>query len=94
GEIGQDAFGNVPYFEDRGIRRRALLALGRQDVDPEGLIPLEPGIEILGASSDHLICDIEDAALPVEVGSILEFKLTYSALLRASSSPYVTKRAV
>ena len=40
GEIGQDAFGNVPYFEDRGIRRRALLALGRQDVDPEGLIPL------------------------------------------------------
>ncbi len=94
GEIGQDAFGNVPHFEDRGIRRRALLAVGRQDVDPEGLILLEPGIEILGASSDHLICDVEEAASPVSVGSILEFKLTYSALLRASTSPYVTKEVV
>lgn len=94
GEIGQDAFGNVPNFEDRGIRRRALLAVGRQDVDPQGLIPLEPGIEILGASSDHLICDVEEAASPVEVGAILEFRLTYSALLRASTSSYVAKAVV
>ena len=94
GEIGQDAFGNVPYFEDRGMRMRALLALGRQDIDPEGLIPLDPGIGILGASSDHLICDVEEAATPVSVGAVLEFKLTYSALLRASTSPYVTKEVI
>ncbi len=92
GEIGQDAFGNVPHFEDRGIRKRALLALGRQDVDPGGLIPLDQGIEILGASSDHLICDVEEAAPPVSVGDILKFKPDYSALLRASTSPYVTKK--
>lgn len=92
GEIGQDAFGNVPHFEDRGIRKRALLAVGRQDVDPGGLIPLEQGIEILGASSDHLICDVEEAAAPVSPGDILEFKLNYSALLRAFTSPYVSKK--
>ncbi len=94
GEIGQDAFGNVPHFEDRGLRRRALMAVGRQDVDPGGLIPLLPGIEILGASSDHLICDVEEAASPVSVGDILEFRLTYGALLRAGTSPYVTKTAL
>ena len=94
GEIGQDAFGNVPHFEDRGMRMRALLALGRQDIDPEGLVPLDPGLEILGASSDHLICDVEEAAAPVGVGAVLEFKLTYSALLRASTSPYVTKEVI
>lgn len=91
GEIGQDAFGDIPYFEDRGVRKRALLAVGRQDVDPGGLIPRLPGVEILGASSDHLICDVEEAAARISVGDILEFKLTYSALLRASTSPYVTK---
>lgn len=94
GEIGQDAFGNVPHFKDRGIRKRALLAAGRQDVDPGGLIPLTPGIEILGASSDHLICDVEEAVFPVRTGTILEFRLTYSALLRASVSPYVAKKVL
>ena len=39
GEIGQDAFGDVPVFEDWGVRRRALLAVGRQDVDSTGLTP-------------------------------------------------------
>ena len=94
GEIGQDAFGRVPHFEDRGIRKRALLALGRQDIDPEGLTPLTPGIEILGASSDHLICDVEEAASPVSVGDVLAFRLNYSALLRASTSPYVSKEVL
>ena len=32
GEICQDAFGNVPSFRNRGIRQRAIIALGRQDI--------------------------------------------------------------
>ena len=94
GEIGQDAFGNVPVFQDRGIRRRALLAVGRQDIDPEALTPLIKGVEILGASSDHLVCDIEDAEEPVSLGDVLTFVMTYNALLKASTSSYVTKHAM
>ena len=55
----------LPVFQDRGIRRRALLAVGRQDIEPDGLSPLTRGVEILGASSDHLVCDIEDAEEPI-----------------------------
>lgn len=91
GKIGQDAFGATPVFADRGVRRRAILALGKQDVDPEGLRPLEEGVTILGASSDHLICDVEDVERLIEVGSVLSFIPTYSALLRLSTSPYVEK---
>lgn len=94
GEIGQDAFGHVPHFEDRGIRRRAICAIGRQDIDPDGLTPVQPGITVLGASSDHLLLDVEDAEEEVKVGMILDFLPNYSALLRASTSPFVRKEVV
>ena len=60
-----------------------LVALGRQDVDPDGLTP-PAGIEVLGASSDHLVLDAGDAA--VAVGTELRFGVDYSALLRAATS--------
>jgi len=94
GEIGQDAFGRVPDFPDRGVRKRAILAIGRQDVDPEGLLPLQEGVTILGASSDHLICDVEDAEFSPKIGSVLDFVPNYSALLRASTSPFIEKVVV
>jgi predicted amino acid racemase len=90
GTIGQDAFGGVPIFADRGLRRRAILSLGRQDTVPEGLTPLLPGADVLGASSDHLILDVTDAP-SVKVGDRLSFIPGYGALLAAATSPYVRK---
>jgi predicted amino acid racemase len=89
GRIGQNAFGVVPTFMDRGTRRRAILAIGRQDVDPDSLRPREAGVEIVGASSDHLLCDVEDADKSLAPGRVLTFVPGYSALLRASTSPFV-----
>lgn len=91
GEIGMDAFGNKPQFEDRGVRKRAILAVGRQDVEPDGLIPRDPNISVIGASSDHLIIDVEDSKISYKVGDILSFDLEYGALLSVMTSEYVTK---
>lgn len=93
GEIGQDAFGAVPEFKDEGWQRRGILALGRQDVPPDGLIVRDPRLKIIGASSDHLIIDLSQAP-ELGVGSIVEFNLTYGGLLGAMTSPYVEKRYV
>lgn len=92
GERSEDAFGELPAFEDRGERRRALLNVGREDVDAEGIAPLAPGIEILGASSGYLILDVDDAEQAVRVGDELSFSLNYAALLTAMTSEYVHKR--
>ena len=73
GEIAQDAFGNRPTFVDRGERRRAICALGRQDAPPEGLRPVDPRVEMLGASSDHLILDVEAVDPPPRLGETLAF---------------------
>lgn len=91
GLIGHDAFGNVPVFEDRGSRRRGILAIGKQDVRIEGLAPLDEGVKIITASSDHLLVDIEDAPKDYRTGDILRFRPDYTAMLSASTSPYVTK---
>ena len=91
GETGVDAFGNKPVYEDRGIIKRAIIAVGRQDVDPDALQPIDDKIDILGASSDHLILDMSKSDKEYNVGDIVNFKLSYSSLLRATTSGYVER---
>lgn len=91
GERGADAFGRRPCFEDKGVRKRAIVALGRQDVMIDGLRPELEGIEVLGGSSDHTILDVSDCPTPLRVGDIIAFNLSYGAMLLASTSPYVRK---
>ena len=91
GEFAIDAFGRKPVYVDRGIRRRAILALGRADVgELESLIPREAGLTVIGGSSDHCIVDVEDCPRRLEVGDIVEFSLCYSHLLYATSRSDVT----
>ena len=86
GEFAIDAFGRKPVYEDRDIRRRAILALGRADVgELESLIPREPGLTVIGGSSDHCIVDVEDCPRRLQVGDIVEFSLCYSHMLYATA---------
>ncbi len=88
GEIAQTAFGKKPPVEDRGPISQAIFAVGRQDIDPDGLMPPH-GIEIMGASSDHLIADSGRDLLPV--GTEITFQLGYGALVHAMTSPFVAR---
>ena len=88
GTLLQNAFGEQHVAIDRGDIYQTILAIGQQDIDPDGLQPPE-GIEILGASSDHLIVDAGKRLLP---GSEIRFTPNYSALVRAMTSPYVLKQ--
>lgn len=91
GTIAQTAFGEAPPVEDRGLVRQSILAIGRQDVDPCG-IQAPAGMEIMGASSDHLILESHDQELTV--GTEVTFQLNYSALVRAMTSSFVAKRII
>jgi predicted amino acid racemase len=92
GESGADAFGNKAVFEDRGLIKRAILAVGRQDVDPANIISEDPNVTILGASSDHLMLDISASATDYRVGDALRFSMNYGALLRAFTGSYIRRR--
>ena len=88
GKIAQTAFGEAPPVTDRGLVTQAILAIGQQDIDPSGL-QAPNGIDIMGASSDPLI--LESVSNDLSVGTEVSFQLNYSALVRAMTSPLVTK---
>ena len=88
GEIAQSAFGEKPAAADRGHITQTILAIGIQDIDPDGL-QSPVGTQVIGASSDHLI--LESGSDKLSIGAELAFQLNYSALVRAMTSPFVTK---
>lgn len=90
GETGPDAFGNRVVFEDRGARLRGIVNLGRVDMRPEGLRPRHRNVEIVTASSDHLIVDITEAK-KFAVGDVMRFEMDYGGLVQSMLSPYIEK---
>lgn len=94
GTSGVDAFGRRPAFVDEGDRVRGIANIGREDVHVEGLIPTNPGVRVLGASSDHLVLDLTEAVPPLQVGEAVGFRMDYGALLATMTSEYVGKMPV
>lgn len=92
GKQGFNFSGEKLEFKDKGIAKRAILAIGSQDVDHKSMTSELENIEILGSSSDHLILDLSNCQKEFSYGDILTFKVGYSALLRAMTSPYVEKK--
>jgi predicted amino acid racemase len=90
GRMGQAAFGEQSAPVDRGTIIQTIVALGRQDMDLEGLTP-PPGIGLLAASSDHLMLE---TSARVPAGTEIHFGVDYAALLRAMTSPFVVERLV
>ena len=76
--------GEAVEREDKGRRMRAILALGSQDVgDAGGLIPMEPGVEVVGCSSDHTIVDVTESGKTWRSGDTLTFQVRYAHMLYA-----------
>jgi predicted amino acid racemase len=92
GERGEDAFGKRAPVEDRGAMDRALLNVGRQDVQAEGLTPLDERLRIIGATSDYTVLDVTGAGGELRVGDRVVFSLNYASVLAAMTSAYVKKR--
>lgn len=94
GKSGPNAFGEYLEYPDRGIMKRAILGIGRQDVSVDGLVPIDPDIEIIGASSDHLIVNLTGCDRDLKVGDTLSFIPDYGALLHLFTSKYVDRHYI
>ena len=85
---------NLANFKDKGIRKRAIIALGKQDVRTECISPINKDISILDGSSDHIILDVTDSKVNYKVGDIVDFNLNYSGVLSAMTSKYIKREII
>ncbi|MBE2932723.1 alanine/ornithine racemase family PLP-dependent enzyme [Anoxybacillus flavithermus] len=91
GVQSRNAFGEAPTFPERGMMKRAIVGIGRQDVYVNGLTPLQP-VQIIGSSSDHMIVDA--TYTDIQVGDHLRFAVDYGAMISLMTSPHVQKTYV
>lgn len=82
-----DVVGAAPG--QRGFR--ALVNFGQLDTEVGSLRPVEPGHEIVGASSDITAVHLGPSAGALAVGDTIRFHVGYSAFVRAMASPYASK---
>jgi predicted amino acid racemase len=94
GVRSEDAFGHVTAWANHGFMTRALVNVGREEIDMTGLAPYDARLTILGASSSYLVVDVTGATGRYRVGDELTFSLNYGALLTAMTSEYVEKRPI
>ena len=73
------------------LRKRALVAVGKQDVPSNYLIPEDPDMVIVGDTSDCFIADLTDCQKTYKPGDTLSFRLKYNGLVSAMASDYIEK---
>ena len=89
---GYDAFGHVPEVDlPTEAAYFSLLDLGRRDCEPRGLRPLIPNAYLAGATSDVSVLITQ---VPLHPGDTVSFAVDYDALVRAQTSPFVTREFI
>lgn len=77
--------------EGEKLMKRALVAIGKQDIYLPGLSCVDERIKVIGGSSDHVVLDMGECGGDYTLGSVVEFKMSYNCLLNAMTSKYVKK---
>ncbi len=85
-DVDESDFGKYSY--------RAILDVGLLDLTPDNIIPDDPEIEVVNASSDMLVVDLGDTPGTYKVGDLLSFRLQYMGALRLLNSDYIDKQVV
>lgn len=85
-EVDQEDYGKTSY--------RAILDIGLLDISTDFLIPEDPNISFVGASSDMVVIDLGKTSRHYKVGDTISFKLKYMGALSLLNSDYVEQRLV
>ncbi len=80
---------------DYGVTHsRAILDVGLLDINSDYLIPDDPELEFVGASSDMVVLDLDNSSKKYKVGDLISFNLKYMGALSLLNSDYIEKRLV
>ncbi len=75
------------------IMRRGILAIGKQDLQLDHIIPRDNRVKVLGGCSDECVVDLTDAP-EFKSGDELTFHLEYGALMTAFAGSFINKQYI
>lgn len=73
--------------------RRGILAIGKQDLQLDHIIPRDSRVKVLGGCSDECVVDLSDAP-DYKSGDELTFDLEYGALMTAFAGSFINKKYI
>ena len=76
--FGKNALGKTPRFNKKGKRKIAILNFGITSTYPEGLVPIDKGIEIICINSNYTLIDYTDSKNHLKIGDFIEFRCELS----------------
>lgn len=97
GNLAANPQGQVAEIEEENLGKssfRAILDLGILDIDPKYLEPEDLEIEVLGASSDMMILNLNKNPQQLKVGDSIKFRLKYLGVLGLMNSRYIEKAVI
>jgi ornithine racemase len=94
GDLGLDPMGNLTQIDQSLIgmtSTRAIVDIGQLDINPDFLIPVNPEVKVVDASSDMLVLDVGDNPRGLKVGDTVSFSMKYMGALGIMNSRYIDK---
>lgn len=73
--------------------RRGILAIGKQDLQLDHIIPRDSRIKVLGGCSDECVVDLSSSP-DYQSGEELTFDLEYGALMTAFAGSFISKKYI
>ena len=95
GYLGDNVAGKTFQIEEEDFgetAHRAIIDIGLLDIEIDSLIPDDPNIKILEASSDMLVLNLGNSYEDYKVGDKISFNLKYMGALRLLNSDYIKKQ--
>lgn len=97
GEFGYNVAGEKVSYDEKDFGKtayRAILDIGLLDIDPKNIMPEDPSITVIGATSDMIVLDLGSHRKRYQVGDLVPFRLNYMGLLSILNSNYIEKKVV
>jgi len=94
GDMGANPMGQTTEIDESLIGQtstRAIIDIGQLDINPDFLLPVDPDVTIVDASSDMLVLDVADNKRNLKVGDKIIFNLKYMGALSIMNSRYIDK---
>ncbi len=90
-QFGFDAFGSKKKIGNEENLKRGIVYMGKIDIVPESIYPIDEGVRVIGSSSDQTVLDLTSSHNNYKIGDSLRFRVGYGSMVKLMASPFVQK---